>query len=77
MIIISKKIFDIYCKEISKMFINDKFILSLSIDYWNYKNIVIRFYKIRDNETPLIVDDLEQYRDNWILIAYINTDIKY
>lgn len=70
-IILWKKIFEKYCELLSN-FSSNKFIMSLSIDYWNNKNITLRFYKFRENELKIIDDDLEKYKENWLMVAYIN-----
>lgn len=69
--ILWREIFKLYYQKLSRNF-TEKFILSLSTDYWENPNIVLRFYAYREEELPIISENIDDYNENWMLIWYVN-----
>lgn len=70
-LVLGKRIFDFYCQYLAKNF-SQKFLVCFSINDFEYKSITIRFYKVREQEKPILMDDLEKYELNWMMVGYIN-----
>ena len=69
--ILSKKIFQLIIDDLSYKYINEKFIVWLSIDDWEYKNITISFHHVRKHEPSVLISDIDKYETNWLLVAYL------
>ena len=72
MVIFGKTIFDEICHTLSNNYKSEKFIVILSTDLGEYQNIVIQFYKIREENPHMLCGNLDSYQENGMLVAYVN-----